>query len=149
MDKALDQIAYVCSDLLNPLAEQYGFNIALEELNFGECNILNSSKETFDLAQKLNLPRINIVCDIYHIEKVGEPYENLATYGSRITHLHFARPDSRVYPSLDDGAKADYDTFFANVRAAGYDGRISLESKTLGNFEAELAASAQVLNAYL
>ena len=47
---------------------------------------------------------------------------------AHLRHLHFANPQGRVFPQKWD--EFNYAPFFANLKAIGYDKRISMEGNT-------------------
>jgi sugar phosphate isomerase/epimerase len=66
-ESAIEQIAGLIEAHLLPAAEKYGFVLAIEELNRGETNILNSLGECINLAKRANSPKVGLLADLYHI----------------------------------------------------------------------------------
>jgi len=131
-EKAVEQIIQVINNYLLPAAEKYDFVLAIEELNKGETNIINSLEEAEYIADKVNSPRIKIVADLYHIslEKTDMNVLSRLVKKNLIAHCHIANPyDSRYYPQGSDSAEAIdlYKSFFGALRTNGYDERISIE----------------------
>jgi len=149
MEDARRQLDLVCRELLHPLAVKYGFVVALEELNTGECNILTSAAETNEMVNRLGLSTIKLVLDNYHIALVDEPYESLAEIGANINHVHMSHPRNRLMPCVGDGADDEYDAFFTALRGAGYDGRVTLEARQRIDLREDLRTAAELLARYL
>ena len=64
--------------------------------------------------------------DFYHLASEGEDPAIVLRAREHIRHLHMANPQGRVFPLAWD--EFDYAPFFANLRAIGYDQRISVEA---------------------
>ncbi len=113
-------------ELICEEAEKQGITIALEPLNCGETNIINSVSEAVATAKKLDATGIRVLADLYHIEKESEPLSDIACAGDLLVHTHVAFPATRVFPRPDDGY--DYSKFFSALKAIGYDRRMSVEA---------------------
>ena len=140
--KATDQfkrVVTLCSDI----ARKYGIKIALEPLNHGETNMLNTVAQAYQFCRELADDNVGIVADFYHIFMVNEPVEDVVTAKDYIFHLHIARPnEDRLAPSVAD---ADTLKIWADaVKAAGYNGRLSLECTSKADFVGALQSMAQV-----
>ena len=130
MEAAMGQIVKIIEDHLVPAAEKYGFAIAIEELNKGETNILNSLAECAELAKRINNPKVLLLADLYHIGMENDDLGQLPGYGGILAHCHIANPkDSRFYPQASDSPEsiALYKKFFSGLKSAGYGGGISIE----------------------
>jgi D-psicose/D-tagatose/L-ribulose 3-epimerase len=66
--------------------------------------------------------------DFYHLASEHEDPAIVLRARDHIRHLHMANPQARVFPQKWD--EFDYAPFFANLRAIGYDKRISVEAST-------------------
>lgn len=125
VEKGLEQLAEFLS-MAAPIANDNGVAIGVEALNPGEANILTSQAESASLARRVNLPNVGILADWYHMSLSGEGVRNIPAAGSLIVHCHIANPNGRRFPLPGDGA--DYTEFFAALKAAGYDARMSVEA---------------------
>jgi sugar phosphate isomerase/epimerase len=112
---------------LAPLADRHRLTIAIEHLNRGESNILNTVAEAWRMAREVGHPRIRLLLDAYHLLVENDDLTILATVASAVAHVHVAQSSERVFPSGCDTALA---TFLAHLRATGYTGRISIEAYT-------------------
>ena len=108
------------------IAKDYNVTIALEPLRSKECNILNLVAEGDDIAVAVNHPNFRVLADIYHMYSDGEPYSNIPSMKTPLQHVHFSHPGTRRYPCAGDGY--DYSDFAAQLKAANYDQRISVEA---------------------
>ena len=131
-EKATEQIIQVINNYLLPAAEKHDFNLAIEELNRGETNIINSLEEAEYIAEQINNPRIKIVADLYHItlEKTDMSVLSRLTQKNLIAHCHIANAyNNRYYPQAFDSPESInlYQSFFKSLKSNGYDERISIE----------------------
>ena len=127
----------VLSDAVQP----YEVTIALEPLNRRESNIVNSVAEALEVVKAVNRPNVRVLADYYHMAVEEEAAEVLAVAAGMLAHVHFANPYGRVYPVT---YKSSYNSFFENLRAAGYDRRVSLECAT-ADFERDAPVALNVL----
>ena len=111
-----------------PEARSRGITVAIEPLRREETNIINSAAEGLDLVEAIGDPNFQLMIDFYHLASEKEDPAIVLRARGRIRHLHMANPQGRVFP-LEWG-EYDYAPFFANLRAIGYDKRISVEAST-------------------
>jgi sugar phosphate isomerase/epimerase len=122
-------------DFLHLVADEivrnnYGFVIGIEALRKAESNIVNTTAEAYQLAQDTNHPKINIICDFFHLASEQEDPKVLLKVKDRLVHLHFANEcNNRSFPR-DPNECPQYAPFFANLRAIDYHARISIEAGT-------------------
>ncbi len=107
-------------------AKGHDITIAIEPLRRQETNIINSAAEGLDLVKAVNHPNFELMIDFYHLASEGEDPAVVLRAPEHIRHLHMANPRGRVFPLAWD--EFDYAPFFANLRAIGYSGRISVEA---------------------
>lgn len=123
----------VCQKIA-PLAEKYGVTVAVEPLNRGETNFINSLAEGVEIIQAVNNPWFRLQCDIYHMLKEGEKAEEIVRYGEYITHCHIAEKEGRTAP----GTKGDdFRPYFRALKQVKYRGGMSLECNWT-NFDSEI-----------
>ncbi|HHX72606.1 MAG TPA: sugar phosphate isomerase/epimerase [Clostridiales bacterium] len=111
--------------LLGEKAKEHGLVIALEPLNTGETNIINTQMEGLDLVADVNHSHFRILSDFYHLYLAGESTPEVAACGDFLMHAHMANPKGRIMPAEGDGM--DYVSFFKGLKQAGYDARVSYE----------------------
>ena len=73
---------------------------------------------------------MRVLSDLYHVTVEAEPLANTVDAGSLLAHVHVAAPDRRI-PLPGHGERELRDYFLA-LRAAGYDGRVSIEARWSG-----------------
>lgn len=109
----------------NRHAAANGLRIAIEPLRRAECNILNTVCEAVELSALADLPQVGALGDTYHMCAQKEGLEALAEAGGLLWHVHTAEPVHRRFPKPGDGW--DYAKLFDALKAAGYQGRVSIE----------------------
>ena len=108
-----------------PMAQKARLGLAVEALNRGECNIINSLDEAVELARRTNHPAVGVVADTYHMGLENERPDAIEHAGALVIHVHCADPQRRVPLGL---GSADHSPYFAALRRIGYDGRVSIEA---------------------
>src|SRR5262249_49637791 len=93
--------------------------------------------EAEKLAKRINHPRIQLLADYYHFALENEPIEHLANVAPMVCHVHFSNPVGRGYPHQAD---EHFSAFYRQLRANGYDERMSVEAFS-NNFESDAAAT--------
>jgi len=110
---------------LAPFAERHCITIAIEHLNRGESNILNSVAEGWRMAQEVAHPNVRLLLDAHHLLVENEPLAILGQVAPAIAHVHVAQGVDRIFPSGHDAALS---AFFAALRSTGYAQRCSVEA---------------------
>lgn len=129
-EEAWRQIARYLT-IVSEYCDQYGIDLAIEPLRRAECNIMNLVTEGTLMSAMLNLPHIGVLGDTHHMRCGYEPFSALTQAGSRLKHVHISHTiglnsEGRCWPAPEDDD--DYAGIFAALRAAGYDGRVSIEA---------------------
>jgi D-psicose/D-tagatose/L-ribulose 3-epimerase len=137
---AQEQLVGLLNDLA-PLAEKNGLTIAIEALNRTECNIVLSLIEARDLARRVNHPHVQLLADYYHLAMEHEPIDHVATVAKSIRHVHFSNPTGRGYPQAAD---EQFAAFCRQLRASGYDDRMSVEAFS-NDFERDARATLTLM----
>lgn len=126
LEQGYDQVVALLKRVA-PRAALRGVTIVIEPLRKAECNLINTFAEGCKLARDVDDPSVRVLVDFYHFTVEKEPVENLLKDGRDfLRHVHFARPDGRVYPG--DINEADYKPFIDALKAVGYDERVSCEA---------------------
>lgn len=123
-------------------ARPYGITVTIEPLRTQETNIINTAAEGLALVNAVNDPNFQLMIDFYHLASEHEDPAIVLKARDHIRHLHMANPQGRVFPQQWD--EYDYAPFFANLKAIGYDKRISMEGSTT-----DLAAQGPITVALL
>lgn len=113
---------------ISSIAEKFGISIAIEPLNRGESNIINSFEEGCLISSEVSRENVKVLVDYYHLVKENEPLEHIYQKGkSFLFHAHFAGDGSvRKYPSVE--RKEEYMPFLKALKTIGYDDTLSLEA---------------------
>ena len=109
-------------------ARTHGITITIEPLRKQETNIINSAAEGLELVKAINHPNFQLMIDFYHLASEQEDPAIVIKGKDHLRHLHVANPTGRVFPQKWE--EFDYGPFFANLKAIGYDKRISMEGST-------------------
>lgn len=109
-------------------ASAHGITITIEPLRRQESNIINTAGEGLELVKAIDHPNFQLMIDFYHLASEQEDPAIVLRAKDHIRHLHTANPQGRVFPQKWE--EFDYAPFFANLRAIGYDKRISVEGST-------------------
>lgn len=111
---------------LDPIAARHGIVIVIEHLNRGESNIITSVADGLRLSKEVNRPQIKALVDSYHMYLGQEDPAVIVGMGDHLRHVHTSRTLGRAYPTeVSDELRV----FFAKLRQAGYDGRVSIEAR--------------------
>jgi len=123
-------------------ARLHGITMAIEPLRKQETNIINTAGEGLELVNAIGHPNFQLMIDFYHLASEQEDPAIVLRVKEHLRHLHVANPTGRVFPQKWE--EFDYAPFFANLKAIGYDKRISMEGNTT-----DLAAQGPVTVALL
>ncbi len=126
----------LCADHAAP-----DIHIAIEHLNRGECNIVNSFQEALALARDVDREPIRVLADIYHFVREDEPLAHIREAGDWVIHAHLADsgrrfPGSGIYP---------LDEMFDILKDIGYEGRLSVECRWGDDFLGEATHAADFI----
>ncbi|SFL24537.1 Sugar phosphate isomerase/epimerase [Paenibacillus sp. 1_12] len=129
--------------LLRIIAEQVkgtNLTLAIEPLNTKESNVITSVAEGVYYAKQINDPAIRVLADFYHMDEESEPLETLFAHKEWLSHIHIA-DTGRLAPGT---GQYPYESFVAQLKAAGYNGMVSAEC-TLKDADQELPASLKFM----
>lgn len=130
--------------LLSEKAGEHGIKIALEPLNKGETNIINSQREGLALVSDVDRPNFRILTDFYHVFLEGDTREDIAACKGLLQHCHVVNPVGRLAMTEQDDVP--YGLFFGGVADCGYSGRMSFEG-IINDAEVELPRSLAAMKA--
>ncbi|GHU80078.1 hypothetical protein FACS1894191_4440 [Clostridia bacterium] len=131
---------------IQEIAGPLGITVVLEPLNRGECNFINSAEEGLGIVREAALDNIKLLIDYYHMRVENESTAVIAKCKDALRHIHIAAKNGRAFPSPNDGE--DYAGFFSALKAAGYDGRVSIEAHST-DLAGDAARSAELLRAHM
>jgi len=123
-DKGKSQFIELLYHLQN-VVEALDINIVLEPLNVKESNFILNLGEAIAIMEEVSCKNIKVLVDYYHMRMENESQSMIIKAGSNLKHVHIASKEGRRFPNENDGE--DYEYFFTNLKAIGYDGRVSVE----------------------
>ncbi len=128
LDQAYDEFIDLISETIEPVVSKYGKTLAIEPLNYSECNIVNTVADSMRVVRAVNKPRVMTLIDYYHVRYNGEDIDSFVDHKGYIRHVHVAsKNNNRRFPMPTDGE--NYKKFFDVLRKAGYTyENISLEA---------------------
>jgi sugar phosphate isomerase/epimerase len=121
---ATDQFVHISKQLAS-LASKYQITIALENLNRGETNFINSVSEALNIVKQVSHPNFRLCADIYHMLKEGEGPAILLQTKEYLIHCDVAEKEKRTPPGVKG---QDFKPYFRALRAIGYSGKIVIEA---------------------
>ena len=125
---------------IGELAGKFGITIAIEALNLGESNCINSLKEGAMLEADANMPNVGLLADLYHILMDNESLDNI-TLVKNLIHTHVALLEGRGYPIK---ANTDLAAYIMSLKKISYNDTMSIEGRT-ENLEKDAALGLEVL----
>lgn len=121
------------------IGAKYGIKIAIEPLNSGETNFINTVRDALDIVNRLNHPYVGALADFFHVFKSGETLDAIENAGELLFHTHLARADAdRQMPKSAEDLKV-CKLWAAALKKCGYNGRMSLE----GSFKPEFSETVE------
>ncbi len=142
--KAKEQFISLCK-ILSPMAAKHNITLAVEQLNRGETNFINTLREAGEIVDAVNHPNLKMICDIYHALRENDPASELVRLNDRIVHCHIAEREDRTPPGVRGD---DFTPYLRALKKINYKGRISLECRWK-NIEEELPLAVNVLKEQL
>lgn len=122
---------------------EYGITMVVEPLGPANSNYINTIGDAVKFIGEVNRPNCFTMCDMRHMYKLDEPYEDVPKYKDVILHAHIDYPkgDARLFPQKNDDY--DYLPYFKALREANYDRILTIEATAYTDFAIE-AGSALV-----
>jgi len=112
-------------NIVDRYAKEYDIKIAIEPLNKKESNIINTTLEALEFADKINSPNIGVLIDNYHADLENEPLSNIYRIREKLYHVHVSDRE-RVAPGKRD---YDFKSLFNVLKEIEYRGFISVECR--------------------
>jgi sugar phosphate isomerase/epimerase len=123
--KAEEQFVDVCSRLA-PIAAAHDIVLAIEPLNRGECNFINTLEDGASIVRRVGHPSIRLLADLYHMMREDETPEAIRRVGDLVVHVHLAEKERRSSPGR---AGDDFRPFMRELHRVGYRGAFSIECR--------------------
>ena len=113
--------------MLDRISEEYGVNMALENMPSMPFMLAHTADEMFELLDGTNMP---ICFDIGHANTVGQVDEIIERFGDRIINVHIHDNDGTAdqHMTIGDG-NINFETILKKLRR--YMGNYIIESRTL------------------
>jgi sugar phosphate isomerase/epimerase len=111
-----------------PEAKKRGVVVAVEPLQKGETNVVNTAADGLKWVKEVNHPNFQLMVDFYHLSLEKEDPTILVTGKKHIKHLHIANPYLRQFPMSSD--EFDYSAFFGTLKKINYQGTLTIEGRT-------------------
>jgi sugar phosphate isomerase/epimerase len=115
-------------ELIYAKAEEYGINIALENLPAKYWFLMNTPEEFQKMYKETNLP-IGITMDLGHANLEGQIQPFFNQLADKIVHIHASNNDGSEdqHFGVEDG-NIDYNWFAETLEKIGYDKSVIVES---------------------
>lgn len=111
-DEAAEQIIEFVT-LAGRIAGTYGITIAIQPINSGQCNVINTLTDALQIVRTADHPFVKLAADIRQIQQEHEPLEHIIKARAEIVHVR---------------ACADPQAEFLEVlKEIGYNERISID----------------------
>ncbi len=130
---------------MGPIARAHGVVVAVEPLNRGECNFINSVAEGAAIVREVGDPGILLLADIYHMLLEDEGPESLVAAGPLLAHCHIAEEEGRTPPGVHG---QDFRPYLEALGRIGYQGAISFEGRWT-DLAGELPLAVRTLRAQI
>ena len=108
------------------LAQKYDIVLALENLNSTETNFINTVREAYEIAQKVNHPNFRVCADIYHMLKEGESAAIIPEAKKYLVHCDIAEKENRTPPGTNGD---DFRPYLRALKKIDYKGKIIMECR--------------------
>lgn len=123
------------------VAKRRGVQINFESLNPHVCEYGTSTKHAGELVQSIGLNNLALVVDFYHRRLAGEPICDFSGLENLISHTHISTcgpQRERGFPNMKE--LPYYAEILAGLKAAGYNGTMSIEAPAENLLEQGAAA---------
>ncbi|MGC4043828.1 MAG: sugar phosphate isomerase/epimerase family protein [Armatimonas sp.] len=114
----LKRFLHQCADA----GEKFDVKVAVEPLGV-ECSFITSVDEGAALVREVARVAIGNLADTWHMQGIAEPLSAIEQSADILIHTHSAGPGRKA-----PGADYDFSPVMTVLKAAGYNGRLSLEN---------------------
>jgi len=96
----------------------------MEPLSSGDTNMINTVADGAAVVAEVNNRCFRLLVDSYHWMREKDSLASISSNGALLAHAHIATATNRLAPGAEP---CDFAPFFAALKNAGYNGRISIE----------------------
>ena len=125
-DEGYAQIAEVIKKVIVPACEKYDITVVMEPLRADACNFINTLADGMRVVNDVKSDRIKLLADTIHMMCNNDNPQDVLNVKDDLKHVHIAELQ-RIMP--EDNYSDYIATVLKNLKANGYDGTISFESK--------------------
>ncbi len=126
------QIAEVITRVIVPACKKYGITVVMEPLRADACNFINTLADGARVVEAVGSPCIQLLADTIHMNSNNDNTDDIVKYKDILKHIHISEL-GRVLP---EDEYSDYvSRVLSNLRAVGYDGTVSFETKNGSGLE--------------
>ena len=125
-DEGYAQIAEVIKKVIVPACEKYDITVVMEPLRADACNFINTLADGMRVVNDVKSDRIKLLADTIHMMCNNDNPQDVLNFKDDLKHIHIAELQ-RIMP--EDNYSDYIATVLKNLKANGYDGTISFESK--------------------
>ena len=137
--EAVRQLIGFLGTVVSPIAKKYGITVTIEPLC--DSNIITTVREGAMLTAAVGTEEVKLLCDLFHMYRVGDTLDSLSGLDGMLRHSHIAEPENRGYPLSAD--EYDYAGFVRAVEALGCP-RCTIEA-TNADIRKDAGTAAKVL----
>lgn len=109
----------LCADA----SEKHNMVVAIEPLQRGECNFINTVDEGAEWTRRVHRSGVRVLADTYHMEVEREALEAIVSAQDVLAHVHTA-DTNRYAPGRGN---YDHTALFHALKSVQYDARVSME----------------------
>lgn len=130
---------------ISDILARHNLLLAVEPLGPANSNYINTIPEADEFIADVNRPNCVTMCDLRHMFKMEESFENIVSYSSVIRHAHidYPRGFDRLFPQNEDDY--DYMPYMEALCRSGYDGILTIEATSFHDFEKEAGSALAYL----
>ena len=99
--------------------------LAIEPINHGESNIINTTGEGRRLMEAADSPCTGMLVDYFHYVVEKDTPGEIWQLKGKLWHAHISQPKGRVLPTRQEAE--EYREFFRALKKIGYEDRLSVE----------------------
>ncbi|MCR4614863.1 MAG: sugar phosphate isomerase/epimerase [Clostridiales bacterium] len=118
--------------MMGDVAKEHNITMVIEPLSHEVAETIFTVGEALSYARELGHPNVKVLADTYHMFIEKESYDVFSECSDFLKNIHFSNPNPpncRFFPH--DVNEFDYKPIVDQVKAAGYNGKISIEARLI------------------